>query len=178
MCGEAIVDRNLRYATELEETIDCIGWKRYASKTASSYPTRGGARALHRWVGWMRFDVRARCFEGRGRGAHLWHLRGQATGCFDASTYVFDRGMRVADESGMIVDVGEVACGKDLKTGHDVLACERVDAPHGSRCSDRSDGTVCRENCGTCGGKLQDSRRDHPWAKVLGRPICHPSICR
>ena len=101
----------------------------------------------------------------------------ERTGCFDASTYVFDRGMHVADESGTIVDVGEVACGEDLKTGHDALAHKRVDALHRSRCSNRSDGTVCRENCGTCGGKLQDSRWDHPWAKVLGRPICHPSIC-
>ena len=73
-------------------------------------------------------------FEGVGGKERTYGIcEAERTGCFDASAYVFDRGTRVADESGAIVDVGEVSRGEDLETGHDALARERVDAPHGSR---------------------------------------------
>ena len=143
----AIINWNLWYATELER----IG-------------LMSGASGL---------DVLREGGEERTYGI----CEAEHTGCFDTSAYVFNRGMHVANESGTIVDVGEVACGEDLETGHDALAYKRVDTLHGSHCSDRSDRTVFRENCGTCGGKLQDLRWDHPWGKMLGRPICHPSIC-
>ena len=57
----------------------------------------------------------------------------EGTGRFDASADVFDRGARVPDEPGAIVDVRKVARGEDLEAGDDALARERVDAPHGSR---------------------------------------------
>ena len=57
----------------------------------------------------------------------------EGTGSFDASADVFDRGARVPDESGAIVDVRKVAGGEDLETGDDALARERLDAPYGSR---------------------------------------------
>ena len=98
----AIVDRNLWYATELER----IG-------------LMSGASGL---------DVLREGGEERTYGI----CEAEHTGCFDTSAYVFDQGMRVANESGTIVDVGEVARGEDLETGHDALARERVDTLHGS----------------------------------------------
>jgi len=78
-----------------------------------------------------------RFFSGRGRRKEEARTDGiceaQSAGGLDAASDVLDRGARVADEAGAVIDVREEAGGEHLEARDDALARERCDVVHGRR---------------------------------------------